>query len=192
MALTRVARSDLPASLAAESAEIPAPPPNFLTVFRTHCNFAWRALRSFGVDAHSLDDALQEVFLVVHRRLPSFEARSSLGTWIYAITYRVAQSHRRRSRKNEPEELSLELPAPGPCPFDAAARVEAGEFVLTFLQGLSDAKRDVFVLCVLEELSAPDASRILEIGLNTVYSRLRLARADFKRALAERDPEEKA
>jgi RNA polymerase sigma-70 factor, ECF subfamily len=179
-----VVSSDLPVARAAARLELEPSVPDFLTVFRTHCNFAWRALRSFGVDAHALDDALQEVFIVVHRRLPEFEARSSLKTWIYAITYRVAQAYRRRSRQDEVEELAHELPAPGPSPFDIAARAEASELVLSFLEGLSDAKRDVFVLCVLEELSVPEASNVLGVGLNTVYSRLRLVREDFKRALS--------
>lgn len=178
--------SDLPAPLPSSPLER-TEPPDFLTVFRTHCSFAWRALRSFGVAEHSLDDALQEVFIVVHRRLGDFEGRASLKTWLYAITYRVAQSHRRRSRQQDVDELSNELPAPGPTPFEAAERAEAGELVLSFLEALPDSKRDVFVLCVLEDLSAPEASSILQVNVNTVYSRLRHVRAEFKQMLVERE-----
>jgi RNA polymerase sigma-70 factor (ECF subfamily) len=139
------------------------------------------------VAEHALDDALQEVFIVVHRRLGDFEGRASLRTWIYAITYRVAQSHRRRSRQQEVEELSSDLPALGPTPLEAAERAQAGELVLSFLEGMPDSKRDVFVLCVLEDLSAPEASSILDVNVNTVYSRLRHVRAEFKQMLDEHE-----
>ena len=43
----------------------------------------------------------------------------------------------------------------------------------------------MFVLMELEELSAPEVSEALGVPLNTVYSRLRLARADFERAVAK-------
>src|ERR1044071_899212 len=77
----------------------------FVALFREHCDFVWRVLRTLGVAPDALDDALQEVFLVVHRRLPEFEGRSALNTWIYAIAYRVAQSQRRRARRARLESL---------------------------------------------------------------------------------------
>lgn len=140
--------------------------------------------RSLGVPEHAVDDAVQDVFITVHRQLPAFEGRSSLRTWIYAITYRTAQNHRRRRQRERYEPLQHEPASPLPGPGERFETAEAGRFVMCFLEGVSAEKRDVFVLSVLEELSAPDVAEILGIKINTVYSRLRLVREDFRVALA--------
>lgn len=159
------------------------PLPDLATLFRTHFDFVWRVARSLGVPASGVDDAVQDVFLTVHRRLSEFEGRASMRTWIYAITYRTAQNHRRRSQRQRFDELLEEPLAESPGPGEQLDSARAGQFVMQFLEGVSAEKRDVFVLCVLEELSAPEVAEILGVKLNTVYSRLRLARADFRAAL---------
>jgi RNA polymerase sigma-70 factor (ECF subfamily) len=162
----------------------PAPAtPDLASVFRCHFDFVWRVARSLGVPSAALDDAVQDVFLTVHRRLHEFEGRASLQTWIYAITYRTAQNYRRREQRRRCEELVEEPASDGPGPGECLADARAGRFVMQFLDGVSAEKRDVFVLSVLEELSAPEVAEILGVKLNTVYSRLRLVRADFRSAL---------
>jgi len=64
------------------------------------------------------------------------------------------------------------------------AKKEAARFVDQFLQGLNHDQRDVFVLAELEQLSAPEIATVLGTCLNTVYSRLRLARGEFAKAVA--------
>src|SRR5512142_2005157 len=71
-----------------------APVPPFDRVYEEHFDLVWRALRRHGVRPPELDDAIQEVFVVVHDRLPTFEGRSTLRTWIYGIARRVARDHR--------------------------------------------------------------------------------------------------
>jgi RNA polymerase sigma-70 factor (ECF subfamily) len=157
--------------------------PDLATLFRSHFDFVWRVARSLGVPAASIDDAVQDVFLTVHRRLSEFEGRASMRTWIYAITYRTAQNHRRRGQRQRCDALLEEPLAEGPGPGEQLEHARAGQFVMKFLEGVSADKRDVFVLSVLEELSAPEVAEILGVKLNTVYSRLRLVRADFRAAL---------
>jgi len=157
--------------------------PEFTEVFRQHFDFVWRTIRSLGVADALVDDAVQEVFICVHRRLPDFERRSALKTWIYSIAYHTAQNFRRSARRREASELDDEMMSREPGPSEHVAGAEAGRFVLQFLDRLPRERRDVFVLCVLEELAAPDVAEILQIKLNTVYSRLRLARVDFRTAL---------
>ena len=157
--------------------------PDLATLFRSHFDFVWRVARSLGVPAASVDDAVQDVFLTVHRRLSEFEGRASMRTWIYAITYRTAQNHRRRSQRQRCDALLEEPLADAPGPGEQLEHARAGQFVMKFLEGVSADKRDVFVLSVLEELSAPEVAEILGVKLNTVYSRLRLVRADFRAAL---------
>lgn len=172
-----------PNALESQPSEAPASPPAIAALFRQHFDFVWRTLRSFGVPLEAVDDAVQEVFLTVHRRLPEFEWRSSTQTWIYSIAYLTAQNHRRKSQRRQHEELGDEHRATEPDPGERLAGSQAGKFVGQFVEGLPSEKRDVFVFCVLEELTAPEAASILHVNVNTVYSRLRLVRAEFRTAL---------
>jgi RNA polymerase sigma-70 factor (ECF subfamily) len=178
---------DLSQLLAVAPAQAYADVPVFTDVFRQYFDFVWRTVRSLGIEDAAVDDAVQEVFITVHRRLPGFEGRSSLKTWIYSIAYHTAQNYRRSARRREASVLDEELASREPGPGERVAGAQAGRFVLQFLDGVSPERRDVFVLCVLEELSAPDVAEILQVKLNTVYSRLRLARADFRAALERFD-----
>ena len=71
---------------------VPVQPPHrpgierdFADVYAEHFDFVWRTVRRLGVPERSLDDAAQDVFIVVHRRLPDFEGRSSIRSWVFAI-----------------------------------------------------------------------------------------------------------
>lgn len=157
-------------------------------LYRAHFADVWRVLRRLGLTPPALDDAVQDVFLVAHRRLPSFEGRSSAKTWLTGIAIRVAQDHRRRTRrKGGLESLPDELPDPmARDPMDRVAAAEAARFLDHFLDRLDQDKREVFVLAELEELSAPEIAALLEVRVNTVYSRLRVARERFEGAIARR------
>src|SRR5687768_16217272 len=88
----------------------PAHPPVH-EIFREYAPFVYRVLRRLGVSEAEVEDVCQEVFIVVHRRLPEFEGRSQLRTWIYAIAVRRASGHARRAYRRyerpaaEPPEL---------------------------------------------------------------------------------------
>jgi RNA polymerase sigma-70 factor (ECF subfamily) len=184
-----VDRPDPPASPPAmEGPDEPAP--TLEEIYDEHAERVWRTLRALGVDASRIDDAVQDVFLVVHRRLGEFEGRSSITTWLYGIARRVAAQHRRRGAGDRHVELDERAPATGESPREAAERQEAARLVLAILDELDDDKREVFALCELEQLTAPAVAELLGIPLNTVYSRLRLARQRFEAALARRVPRE--
>ncbi|MEZ5243449.1 MAG: RNA polymerase sigma factor, partial [Acidimicrobiales bacterium] len=65
-------------------------PPSFRDVYRAHHAYVWRCLLRLGVDAATVDDAVQDVFIVVHRKLDDFEGRAAVKTWLFAIARRVA------------------------------------------------------------------------------------------------------
>ena len=166
-------------------------PPEFLAesleqVYRQHFAFVWRTLRALGVPSSALDDAVQEVFLVVHRRGHDFQGRSSVKTWLFGIAARVAANFRRSAKRRPTDSLSPELPADLPDPEQHAARAEATRLVEHFLSKLDDGPRAAFIACVLEELSVPEAAQALGVNANTLYSRLRTARLRFAAALAKR------
>lgn len=149
-----------------------------------HFDFIWRTLRCFGLRPPQLEDAVQDVLLTAYRRLESYEGRSRVTTWLFGIAYHVALNHRRQlRRKGTFDELRDDVVAPLPCPDQCAERAEALHLVEEFLDTLDDDRRAVFVLCEIEELAAPEVADALGVKLNTVYSRLRLARRDFHRAL---------
>src|SRR5689334_16903611 len=93
------------------------PSDGFAAVYQAHFAFVWRCLRGLGVPQAALDDAAQEVFVVVHRRLPEFRGESSLRTWLYAIVRNVAANQRRgHHRTAKLAELDSSLPSTAPDP----------------------------------------------------------------------------
>jgi RNA polymerase sigma-70 factor (ECF subfamily) len=160
-------------------------------IYQTHFPFVWRNLRRLGVPQAQLEDAAQEVFLVVHRRLSSFDASwSSMQTWLFGIVLRVAQNERRarrrRSHREAPafESSTLEtMPSESLSPAELMAKREAAELVQQTLETLSENERAIFVLVDVEMMSVPEAAEALSLKLNTAYGRLRTARAEFERSL---------
>jgi RNA polymerase sigma-70 factor (ECF subfamily) len=160
-------------------------------VYRAHFDFVWRSARALGVRDGAIDDVVQEVFVVAQRKLPGFEARSSMRTWLSGIVLNVVRHHRRTVHRKSPHERSSEpptdvdsLPTAAPGPDDIASLREGTRLLQQVLDGLDEKKREVLVLADLEGFSSPEIAEILGIGLNTVYSRLRLAREEFERLAA--------
>jgi RNA polymerase sigma-70 factor, ECF subfamily len=166
-------------------AELPGTP-EFEDVYERWFDFVWRTARRLGVPEAALDDVVQEVFVVVHRQLGGFEGRASLKTWLFGITRRVVGDHRRAQRRRPAHEPLREgqLRVAERDPAERAESAQAAELVHRLLDGMDDAKREVFVLVELEQMTAPEVAEALGVKLNTVYSRLRLARRDFERALS--------
>jgi RNA polymerase sigma-70 factor, ECF subfamily len=150
----------------------------FEAVFTAHAAFVWRTLRRFGVPPAELDDACQEVFIVVHRRLGEFEGRSQLRTWLYEIARRTALSTRRARRRTEHEPLETQAEPHdevAPTPLERAEDREALAWLEATLATLDDDKREAFVLHELEDLTLADAARALGAPLNTVHARVQAA-----------------
>lgn len=154
--------------------------PGFDEVYRDHVGFVWRNLRRFGVPEPELEDAAHEVFLVVHRRLPEFDGRAAITSWLFAIARGVA-SNRRRSDQRRARRLEG-LPEPAPAVLDPTEQIERGEAaaaVERFLVGLPAEQRAVFELYEIEGLRAGEIAELLAVNVNTVYTRLRAARQRF-------------
>src|SRR6185369_5736122 len=122
-------------------------PPVFEEVYEQLFDFVWRSLRRLGVTEAGIDDAVQDVFVVVHRRLGAFEGRTSLKTWVFGIALRVARDHRRsRRRKGDHAPLDARIPDGAPDPVETLARAEALRELDRILSTLDEDKRTVFVL----------------------------------------------
>lgn len=155
-------------------------------LFQRRVDFVWSALRGLGVPVAQVDDAVQEVFIVAYRRHEDFQKDSSERAWLYQVARNVAYNqHRTRRRKGGHlplDEGSHAASASGPE--DAAVHSQATSVLLRFLETLEVSRRDVFVLIELLEMTAPEAAQALDVKLNTVYSRLRLAREQWAHAVA--------
>ena len=154
-------------------------------VYQGHFDFVWRTAKRLGVQGAHVDDVVQEVFIVVHRRAAEFEGRSALRTWLFGITRRVVRDHFRTRQRKPLDFVGSDEPPDVHMP-DAEARLQTrqGHALLHALLDTLDAdKREVFVLAELEQLSMPEIAEALELNLNTAYARLRAARAGFEQAL---------
>ncbi len=168
---------------------------SFDAVYEAQFAFTWRNLRRLGVRDSQLRDATQDVFLVVHRRLGDFEGRGSLRAWLYSIVVRVASQYRRTRLRKELEHSEdpdgvADTTRLGPE--DSAGQNEDVRLLMELLDALDEGKREVFVLSDLEGLTAPEVAELLELKLNTVYSRLRAARLELKTALERRREAERS
>jgi RNA polymerase sigma-70 factor (ECF subfamily) len=171
-------------------------PPTALTfdaIYDEHARFVWRSVCRLGVLTDAADDAVQDIFLVVHRRLPEFEERTSVSAWLYAIVIRVVRQYRRTLRRKSP----MQAPGMGAIdpdtlvdrrarsPLEEAERQDAVRTLYVVLEAMNDERREVFVLAELEQLTAPEMAAALDVNVNTIYWRLRVARQEFERVLEQ-------
>jgi RNA polymerase sigma-70 factor (ECF subfamily) len=157
---------------------------DFRAVFLEHYAFVWRTLAHFGVPKASLDDAAQEVFAVVHRRLSDYDGRTALRSWLWGIARRVTSSMQRGEQRARRRLEVVQPPREPAIPDEELEQRQTIAVAEACIAELDDDQRDVFVLTEIEGFSAPEIADALGIKLNTVYSRLRVAREKFQRAFA--------
>ena len=171
----------MPTALQAEGA------PSLEAIFREHAPYVWRALRRLGVQERDVEDICQDVFLVVHRRLDSFHGGSAVRTWLYGICIRSASDYRKRQHRHRESPAGDDLPEVSAEPEmeEAVERRLACDRLDEALDVLDDAKRAVFVLYELEEMTLAEIASAVGAPLPTVYSRLQAARKNIQNAFAE-------
>jgi RNA polymerase sigma-70 factor (ECF subfamily) len=165
----------------------------FEQVYRAEFDYVCRSLQRLGAESRDLNDLLQEVFLAVHLRLHTYDPARPLRPWLFGIAFRVlSDSNNRARRKTEVSDAVLaEVPVP-PRAEQLIEEKQARDLVLTALQKLQPDQRAVFVMHELDECAVPQIAEALEIPVNTAYSRLRLARADFVAAVRRLQPQGEA
>jgi RNA polymerase sigma-70 factor, ECF subfamily len=172
--------------------------PSFESVYRAHGRTVARwAIRLLGPKS-DFEDVVQDVFLIVRRRLPEFRGDAEITTWLYEITVRVVQRCRRRAhwwswvtgRGNSPSQGRLQASfAPAlELPSDPLAILEARErtrLIYQLLDGLSEPLRTTFILFEIEGLSGAQIATVTGTKINAVWARLSRARHKFMKAMRE-------
>jgi RNA polymerase sigma-70 factor (ECF subfamily) len=201
--LAHVARADVASPIPlAVSAAVDARPERaqsgtsawtFDAVYDAYFSFVWRSVRRLGIADVGVDDVVQDIFVTVHKRLASFEERSSMKSWLFGITLHVVRDARRTLRRKPAQlggsarsdsDVDLVADRASQNPHESAAKSEAVRTLHAVLDAMDDERREVFVLAELEQMTVPEIAACVGANPNTVYSRLRAARADFERAIA--------
>lgn len=168
------------AETASTSTQAPEPDDPRLA-YEAYFELVWRTLRRLGVAEHHVEDAVQDVFLVVHRRWNEFLHHSSVKTWVLGISLRTSKQYNRRALRIAQTQFEFDDTQASPdCPeFNVEQRQALARLTLV-LQQLSYEHRSMLVLAELEELSMAEAAEALEIPVSTAYKRLRKAHRAFE------------
>lgn len=150
--------------------------------YEAHFDFVYRVVRRFGTPTEEAEDAVHEVFVVVLRKLDSFQ-EGRITTWLYRIAANVSSDrHRRRRVRRAFEALKVWIGGQQPeSPERLAERASASRAVDRVLERMSPKKREVFVLFEVDDVSGEDIADRLSIPINTVWTRLHHARKEFLR-----------
>jgi len=162
-------------------------PLNAGELYRAHALFVARFLARLGVASQDLEDVVQEVFLVAHRRGGFVPGAASPTTWLAEIGLRVASQRRRslRRKAEHPDPATLaKTPGHGSSPADTLQSAEQLARVQQALERLDLEHRAVFVLFEIEGQDCASIAAGLDLPIGTVYSRLHTARRKFVEAHA--------
>jgi RNA polymerase sigma-70 factor (ECF subfamily) len=154
-------------------------PHRFRQLFLDEFDFICRSLRRLGVREADVHDVAQELFLAVYRLWPQYDPARSAHAWLFGFAIRLAANYRRLGW-HRGSALTENVPAAGMCTEDA---LSARQMVSRGLEALNLEKRVVLIMHDLEQIPAPEIAFELGVPVNTVYSRLRLARESFRAAI---------
>lgn len=146
-------------------------------------DFVWRSLRRLGVSPPETDDAAQQVFIVLARKLASVEEGKERA-FLFGLVVRVAANARRaRAKRREVPEEEAYAHVSLPTAEASLDRAQARALLSEILAKMPEERRVVFVLAVLEEMSLPDVASMLGIPLTTAEWRLKRAREELDAAI---------
>ncbi|HKY38206.1 MAG TPA: RNA polymerase sigma factor [Polyangiaceae bacterium] len=170
----------------------PTLPDKVAAIYERYFDFVWRNARRLGVPDAARDDVVQDVFVVVCRRLDDFEGRSSIETWLFGILSHIVTRRRQRDQRRH-AKLPLtstsddiaDLPAVGqPSPHELMAQRQAVELLYELLATLDEDKRAAFILIELEQRPPLEVAQTTGVNVNTIYSRVRAARQHLEAGIA--------
>lgn len=162
----------------------------FRELFDREFAFVWNTLRRLGVAEKDRRDVAQEVFVVVYQKLGDYDRERPIRPWLFGISYRIALRYLSLARHHGEVLVDADAPA-SDNPHTLTLARERAALVQRAIDRIEVHRRAVFVLAEIDGLTAPEIAAALEVPVNTVYSRLRLAREDFAKAVADLSAEGK-
>lgn len=168
-----------------DEAQAAAPPaPTFDEVFEEHAPYVWRVLRRLGVQSADLKDVCQEVFIVVHGKLSTYDGRCSISTWLWGLCRRKASEYRRAPHRSKEDLVGAPPehgePASQESTMDRRAKLRLLDAALATLD---DDKRLVFVLHAIEDVPMKEIAEICGCPLQTAYARYHAAQRQIEAAV---------
>lgn len=157
---------------------------SFRALFLAHGSYVASSLRRLGVRERDIEDVTHDVFLAVYRRLPDYDPERPIKPWLFGFALRIALGHKRRQGYfREVVAAEIEAIDQAPAADETIAADQTRSLVLAALGAIAEERRPVFILHDIDTIPMPEISAALDIPLNTGYSRLRLARAEFAAAV---------
>jgi RNA polymerase sigma-70 factor (ECF subfamily) len=172
-------------SLMPTARSVPAQLRSFDELYAAYSRFVWRDVMSRGVPSGAIDDVVQEVFVIVHRRLAAFESQSAMRAWLSMIVKRVSRDHvRQLGQSPVTEPLKGNDVSPDVSTIEGPAEAFDQKAVATLLDDLlrrmTDVQREAFIMHEIEHMTVGEIARALPANKNTVYARLQAARRIFE------------
>jgi RNA polymerase sigma-70 factor (ECF subfamily) len=161
-------------------------------IYRRYGRVVARWAARLGGPSIAVEDVVQDVFLVVNRRLAAFRGDAKITTWLFRITEQILRNRRRSQRRGRwlsrlTRRIQESVPATQPTPAENRERLEAVEQFYRVLESLPEKHRKVLVLYELEAMDAQAIADLLGTKVATVRVHLHRARATFLKRLAEED-----
>jgi RNA polymerase sigma-70 factor (ECF subfamily) len=160
---------------------------SFDSVYRACFVHVSRWVRALGANDADVEDLAQEVFIIVRRKLASFDGRNLPG-FLYRIARRTVRDHRRSAwfRNLLGKQAPLpDLPSLAPTGLQVIQQREERQKLEAILARMTEKRRTTFVLFEIEGYTGEEIAQIQSLPLKTVWTRLHHARKDFMRMVAE-------
>ena len=173
------------------SAQVPSKL-DLVAVYASQKDFVWLTLQRMGIRHPDLEDVFQDVFVIAHRRLHTYNPDAKLSAWFYGICLRSVAAHRRRAfrRRERVDGVEVNVARAGTEPWHAQIeapdeRVRQLERQATLIDLLDTLDPDHRLVVVMFEVEDHDCQYIAEqigVPVGTVHSRLHTARRKLAQA----------
>ena len=166
---------------------LPPAPPAFHAIYQRWFDEVSRWIRAMGGPEADREDLVQDVFLVVHRRLPDFDGQNVAG-WLYQIARHRVRDFRRllwvKHMLFGSVPLSDNLAKGGASPAESLETKEKRKTLEGLLGKLNESERTALVLFEIDGYSGEEIAGIQGVPINTVWARIHKAKKKLKASLA--------
>jgi RNA polymerase sigma-70 factor (ECF subfamily) len=170
--------------------------PDAAQLFAAHAQRVAGWASRLGGPMLEVEDVVQEVFVIVHRRLGRFRGKATVTTWLYGITANVVRQQRRRARRRRwfgiGQSTELEPPGRPLTPVEELERWRRTLAVYRVLDQMRESNRTILILADIEGLPGDEIAALTQLKVGTVWVRIHRAREEFSRLARKLIPDEVA